>query len=101
MFGITERRDFSYKIQQKTNAESYKIQFSSLLSSLELELHSVHVLHMYRLLCFCIFIFIYIYMYILYIFICMYLYRQSCVFTEDSTNVNLIVSRLRSAIRSL
>lgn len=29
MFGITERRDFSYKIQRKTNAESYKIQFSS------------------------------------------------------------------------
>jgi len=48
MFGITERRDFSYKIQRKTNAESYKIQFSS---------SHLSVVYTYRLLS----LYIYIY----------------------------------------
>lgn len=62
MFGITERRDFSYKIQRKTNAESYKIQFSS--SHLSCSLNRTVYTYIYRLP-------------LLYVYIIIYLFRQS------------------------
>lgn len=79
MFGITERRDFSYKIQRKTNAESYKIQFSSSHLSLSRTVYTY----------ICIYATISIYLYIPFY---IYHYRQSrgtfagpgWVFTEDS-----------------